>query len=216
MLPRVLTHFYVRDAGDIRTVTPEGLSAAAASARVCVFSLFVVVSRTARAASCASASRGRGRRRGTAASSTTGSSMLPSAASARCARNFFACGSALEPSRREGAALAPARATTRAAPFRGQLTWQNPPGQTLDEDQDVVNGVAVNVRKHEDRVSVWTRTTDAVPSLASLQQPPAQHRAAGYFAPWVEYAQWLIVFRPLLVLRTRGGGYPAVFGDRSK
>lgn len=34
-------------------------------------------------------------------------------------------------------------------------------GETLDENQDVINGVVVNIRKREDRISIWTRTCDA-------------------------------------------------------
>jgi len=32
--------------------------------------------------------------------------------------------------------------------------------QTLDESQDVISGVAVNIRKQADRVAIWTRTCD--------------------------------------------------------
>ena len=35
-------------------------------------------------------------------------------------------------------------------------------GEVLDESGDVISGVAVNIRKREDRVSIWTRTSDPV------------------------------------------------------
>ena len=33
-------------------------------------------------------------------------------------------------------------------------------GEVLDEGGDVISGVAVNLRKREDRVAIWTRTCD--------------------------------------------------------
>lgn len=33
-------------------------------------------------------------------------------------------------------------------------------GETLDENQDVINGVAVSIRPREDRIAIWTRTSD--------------------------------------------------------
>lgn len=36
----------------------------------------------------------------------------------------------------------------------------HPRRQTLDEAQDTINGVCVNIRKREDRVALWCRTTD--------------------------------------------------------
>ena len=33
-------------------------------------------------------------------------------------------------------------------------------GETLDENQDVINGVVINIRKREDRICLWTRTSD--------------------------------------------------------
>ena len=35
-------------------------------------------------------------------------------------------------------------------------------GEVLDDSGDVISGVAVNIRKREDRVSIWTRTSDPV------------------------------------------------------
>jgi len=33
-------------------------------------------------------------------------------------------------------------------------------GEVLDESGDIISGVAVNIRKREDRVAIWTRTSD--------------------------------------------------------